>query len=147
MSVTMKLGKSGRLVVPKAIRDTLGLHEGSRLKLNIKGEKIEVEPESDPISITLIGGRLAFLIPAAMAADMLREQLMPRIEPISLDADDLRSAYGDCGSRGIRGGAICDYLLLVAPRKAGAKTLHTLNEFDFLSLYRPGDPKISVPNI
>ncbi|MFN5639041.1 MAG: AbrB/MazE/SpoVT family DNA-binding domain-containing protein, partial [Akkermansiaceae bacterium] len=33
MSITIQLGKSGRLVVPKAIRDNLGLHEGSLLKL------------------------------------------------------------------------------------------------------------------
>lgn len=56
MSITITLGKSGRLVVPKAIRDTLGLREGSRLKLETQGGKIEAEPESDPINITLIDG-------------------------------------------------------------------------------------------
>lgn len=30
------LGKSGRLVVPKAIRESLGLHEGSRLKMEVE---------------------------------------------------------------------------------------------------------------
>lgn len=56
MSITITLGKSGRLVVPKAMRDTLGLREGSRLKLEIQGGKIEAEPEPDPVSITIIDG-------------------------------------------------------------------------------------------
>ncbi len=56
MNFTITLGKSGCLVVPKAIRDTLGLREGSRLKLEIQGGKIEAEPECDPVSITLIDG-------------------------------------------------------------------------------------------
>lgn len=96
---------------------------------------------------TLTGGRLGFRIPAAMAAEMLRKQLMPQFELVSLDEDDLLLAYEDCESRGIRGGAIYDYLHLVAARKAGAKTFHTLNESDFLSFHRLGDPKLVVPNI
>ena len=56
MSTTITLGKSGRLVVPKAIRDSLGLREGSRLKLEIQGGKIEAEPEADEIDIDLSSG-------------------------------------------------------------------------------------------
>ncbi len=56
MSITIQLGKSGRLVVPKAIRDNLGLHEGSRLKLEIQGGKLQVAPEPDPIKIEMKNG-------------------------------------------------------------------------------------------
>jgi AbrB family looped-hinge helix DNA binding protein len=56
MSITITLGKAGRLVVPKAIRDSLGLREGSRLKLEIQGGKLEAEPEDDEIEIDLKGG-------------------------------------------------------------------------------------------
>ena len=56
MSITITLGKSGRLVVPKAIRDSLGLREGSRLKLEIQGGKIEAEPEADEVEIDLSSG-------------------------------------------------------------------------------------------
>ncbi len=56
MEITITLGKAGRLVVPKAIRDSLGLHEGSRLKLEVQGGKIHAEPEPDPVSIKLKGG-------------------------------------------------------------------------------------------
>ena len=56
MSISITLGKSGRLVVPKAIRDSLGLHEGSRLKLEIHGGKLQAAPEPDPVNIKLKGG-------------------------------------------------------------------------------------------
>jgi AbrB family looped-hinge helix DNA binding protein len=56
MSITITLGKAGRLVVPKSIRDSLGLHEGSRLKLEIQGGKLQAAPEPDPVDIDLKGG-------------------------------------------------------------------------------------------
>ena len=56
MSITITLGKSGRLVIPKGIRDSLGLREGSRLKLAIQGGKIEAEPEADEVDIDLSSG-------------------------------------------------------------------------------------------
>lgn len=56
MSITITLGKSGRLVVPKAIRDSLGLHEGSRLKLEVQGGKLQAAPEPDPVDIGMKGG-------------------------------------------------------------------------------------------
>lgn len=96
---------------------------------------------------TLTGGRLGFRVPASTAAEMLREQLLPRLELVSLSEEDLLSAYEDSESRGIRGGAIYDDLHLVAARKARAKTFHTLNESDLLSFHRPEDPKIVVPSI
>ena len=56
MSITITLGKAGRLVVPKIIRDTLGLHEGSRLKLEVQGGKLQAVPEPDPVGIELKDG-------------------------------------------------------------------------------------------
>ncbi|MBC8126598.1 MAG: AbrB/MazE/SpoVT family DNA-binding domain-containing protein [Gloeobacteraceae cyanobacterium ES-bin-144] len=56
MSITITLGKAGRLVVPKAIRDSLGLHEGSRLKLEVQGGKLQAVPEPDPVNIEIKGG-------------------------------------------------------------------------------------------
>lgn len=56
VSITITLGKAGRLVVPKTIRDSLGLHEGSRLKLQIQGNRIEAVPEVDALQIVLKDG-------------------------------------------------------------------------------------------
>lgn len=56
MSTTITVGKSGRLVVPKSIRDRLGLREGSRLKLEVLGGTLQAVPEPDPVNITIKGG-------------------------------------------------------------------------------------------
>jgi AbrB family looped-hinge helix DNA binding protein len=56
MSITITLGKAGRLVVPKSIRDSLGLREGSRLKLVIQGGTLQAAPEPDPVRIELKDG-------------------------------------------------------------------------------------------
>lgn len=61
MSITISLGKAGRLVVPKAIRDDLGLREGTRLRLSVSAGKFEAVPEADNVRIkdgfpVIIGG-------------------------------------------------------------------------------------------
>ena len=56
MSITITIGKAGRLVVPKTIRDSLGLREGSRLKLEVRGGKIEAAPEVDAVRIEMKSG-------------------------------------------------------------------------------------------
>jgi len=56
MSITITVGKAGRLVVPKVIRDSLGLREGSRLKLNVCGGTLEAVPEADAVQIVLKNG-------------------------------------------------------------------------------------------
>ncbi len=47
--------------------------------------------------------------------------------------------------RGVRGGAIFDYLHLVATRKAKAGRLYTLNVAHFHAFYRPSDPVVLHP--
>jgi len=58
MSITITLGKAGRLVVPKAIRESLGLREGSRLIPEVHGGKLQAAPEPDPVQIDLKDGFL-----------------------------------------------------------------------------------------
>ncbi len=94
---------------------------------------------------TLTGGRLAIRIPAADAASILRENVAPRLAIIELSAGDLLGTYDDSTRRGIRGGAIYDYLHLASARKAGAPKLYSLNTSDFLAFHRPGDPEIAHP--
>lgn len=94
---------------------------------------------------TLTGGRLGFRVPATDAAMLLREQVAPKLLSVHLDADSLLTAFGETEARGVRGGAIYDYLHLFAARKAAAKQFFTLNLGDFLSFERPGDPEILSP--
>jgi predicted nucleic acid-binding protein len=94
---------------------------------------------------TLTGGRLGFRVPVSDAAMLLRKQVAPKLRSAHLDADDLLAAFEEAEARGVRGGAIYDYLHLVAARKAAAKQFFTLNLSDFLSFQRPGDPEILSP--
>lgn len=94
---------------------------------------------------TLTGGRLGFRVPASDAAKLLRQQIAPKLSNVLLDESDLLTAFEEAEIRGVRGGAIYDYLHLIAARKAGAKRFYTLNLSDFLSFHRPGDPEILSP--
>lgn len=94
---------------------------------------------------TLTGGSLGMRISAEAAAAILRENVVPRMAVVHLTEEELLDAYKDSTRRGIRGGAIYDYLHLVAARKAGASKLYTLNVGDFRAFHRPGDPEIASP--
>lgn len=91
---------------------------------------------------TLTGEKLGFRVPASQAADILKHQIAPRLKIISLTPTELLKAYAEAQSRGIRGGAIYDYLHLFAARKAGADRFHALSLRDFLAFQRPNDPEI-----
>jgi AbrB family looped-hinge helix DNA binding protein len=56
METTIILGKAGRLVVPKSIREKLGLGEGSRLRLEIAGGTLHAVPQPDPVQIEMEQG-------------------------------------------------------------------------------------------
>jgi len=94
---------------------------------------------------TLTGGRLGFRLPTSQAADLLSKQIAPKLKLCELDPTELFTTFNEAENRGIRGGAIYDYLHLAAARKAGAKQLYTLNLSDFLAFHRPGDPEIVQP--
>lgn len=94
---------------------------------------------------TLTGGRSAFRMSADDAATILEEDFAPSLEVISLTPIETLRAMRESKQRGVRGGAIFDYLHLVAARKAKAKRLYTLNVSNFRAFHRPGDPDIVHP--
>jgi AbrB family looped-hinge helix DNA binding protein len=44
--VTVKLSSKGQLVIPKRIREALGLKKGTRFRVNVAEGKIILEPET-----------------------------------------------------------------------------------------------------
>ena len=94
---------------------------------------------------TLTGGSLGFLVDANLAARMIRERIIARSSMIVLDADDVTAALDQARAHGVRGGAVYDYMHLVAARKGQADVLYTLNLADFHQLKREGDPEIRSP--
>ena len=44
----IKVSKNGRIVIPKEIREKLGINEGSNFKIRLEGKKIILELLSEP---------------------------------------------------------------------------------------------------
>jgi predicted nucleic acid-binding protein len=94
---------------------------------------------------TLTGGRTGNRLAPSVAASLLADAFVPRLTVLSLTPSEMLHALRDAENRGVRGGAVYDYLHLVAARKAKATRFYTLNLSPFLALRRHGDPEISEP--
>ncbi len=94
---------------------------------------------------TLTGGRLGKRVSANMVAKALGATFLPAVNGTTLDASEIVKALAEAERRGVRGGAVYDFLHLMAAGKIGAKKLFTLNLADFVSFHRPGDPEIVHP--
>ena len=94
---------------------------------------------------TLTGGRLGIRVDADFAARLLSETILPRVRVIELGVEDRMRALRTARKHGVRGGAVYDFMHLIAARKAGVATFHTLNFDDFQGLRREGDPEIVCP--
>ena len=93
----------------------------------------------------LTGGRHGRRLNASTAAALIEQSILSYVQALTLTGKDMMAALVACESRGVRGGAIYDWLHLAAARKAGAEVLITLDLRDFQSLARPGDPRIEMP--
>ena len=69
---------AGRLVIPKAIRDALGLVPGQRLRIETRDGRVEIEPE--PVEMRLVRRGKGLVAEAAdempvLTAEMVRATL------------------------------------------------------------------------
>lgn len=94
---------------------------------------------------TLTGGRLGLRVSPKVAADLIESSLIPRLRLIELNARDIASAIRNADKSGVRGGALYDFLHLLAARKSKAGVLYTLNSRHFIALSQIGDPVVETP--
>ena len=94
---------------------------------------------------TLTGGSLGFRVDADLTARLIREQIVARAAMVVLDAEEVTDALDKARAYGVRGGAVYDYMHLVAARKGQADVLFTLNLSDFQHRHREGDPESRCP--
>lgn len=95
---------------------------------------------------TLTGGSvMRFRTAPELAAQAIRDAIVAQVSVIVLDATDMVAAHREAKARGVRGGAIYDFMHLVAARKAGVTALYTLDTGNFTAFHRPGDPEIRRP--
>jgi predicted nucleic acid-binding protein len=95
---------------------------------------------------TLTGGRLGIRIDQDTAAAMIRESILPSVQLVDTTGPMILDAHDKARSRGVRGGAIYDFMHLLAAAHTGAAALYTLNTSDFLALQKAGDPVIRHPS-
>ena len=94
---------------------------------------------------TLTGGRKAFRLSPQQAVELLEADYVPLLQITTLTAAETLRGMREGSSRGVQGGAIFDYLHLVAARKGKAERLYTLNLSNFRAFHRDGDPEILSP--
>jgi predicted nucleic acid-binding protein len=138
----MKLYLDSSVLVAALVEDEPS-HEGCLELLRRKDLTVWTHALAETFA-TLTGGRLGIRVPPAIAAQLIEESLLPRLQLVELSAADVKAAIGTSASAGVRGGAIFDYLHLVAARKSTAETLYTLNVRHFAALSRSGDPRIET---
>jgi predicted nucleic acid-binding protein len=91
---------------------------------------------------TLTGGAQGLRIGADLAQRLLRESVLPFVKTVALTEREVMAALGQAQLRGVRGGAVYDFLHLVAARKCGAEALVTLDLKHFSALVRNADPRV-----
>ncbi len=113
--------------------------------LNISGFAIYDHGLTETFN-TLTGGRIKPRLTASAASHVIQATLQADDLVLALPLQVRLAAFEEAESRGVRGGAIYDYLHLVAARYHGMEKLYTLNMSDFQSFWRPGDPTIVHPS-
>lgn len=93
----------------------------------------------------LTGGRSGRRLRPAAVAALFEESILPFVETVHLTGRETLMALRECDGRGVRGGAVYDFLHLFAARKAGATRVVTLDLSDYRAIARPGDPRIETP--
>lgn len=84
MTATLTLDKAGRLVLPKPVRDKMHLRAGSKLRLYVFGDKMELTQEVPEVKIEKRGKRRVMVgwegFDAAKAVREMREDQVARLE-------------------------------------------------------------------
>ncbi|MEO6080174.1 MAG: PIN domain-containing protein [Steroidobacteraceae bacterium] len=93
---------------------------------------------------TLTGGRLGTRV-SPTVANQLISAMVRRLRLIELSASDVMLAIHQADAAGVQGGALYDYLHVIAARKVDATELHSINARHFEAVTRSGGPKIVTP--
>ncbi len=93
----------------------------------------------------LTGGKLGVRVAPDLAARILSETVLPRVRVIELSMPEILAGLANAQIRGARGGAVYDYMHLLAAKKGGASVIRTLNLTDFQHLRRDDDPEVLLP--
>jgi predicted nucleic acid-binding protein len=105
-------------VVLASLHEAEPHHEACSALLLQGGHALYVHALAEVFS-TLTGGAQGLRVGADLAQQLLRESVLPYVKTVTLAERDVMAALAQAQARGVRGGAVYDYLHLVAARKAG----------------------------
>lgn len=108
------------------------------------GHRLYAHALTETFSI-LTGSRQGRRLRPALAVELIDASVLPFVELVHLTGKETMAAIAETERRGVRGGAVYDWLHLAAARKAGVQALVTLDVRDFQALARPGDPAVRMP--
>jgi AbrB family looped-hinge helix DNA binding protein len=94
MSSTITIDAAGRLVLPKKMRDRLGLTAGSRLRVDLFGERIELSPQEDE-DCKLVEKNGVLVISRAESKTGISDADADVVAAIKADRDDRDEALAD----------------------------------------------------
>ncbi len=70
----IRVGKKRTIVIPKSVAEALGIDEGSRLRLEVRGDSIILKPIPDAIQLSLHGEKIAKISLKDLEATSIEEQ-------------------------------------------------------------------------
>jgi AbrB family looped-hinge helix DNA binding protein len=73
------IDSAGRVVIPKPLRDRLGLESGKAVEIRERDGRIEIEPAATPMSLVRRGGR-SVAVPAEALPPLTDELVRVTIE-------------------------------------------------------------------
>ncbi|MDB6040601.1 MAG: hypothetical protein JWM99_4442 [Verrucomicrobiales bacterium] len=83
INTTIQIDRSGRLVLPKALRERFRLECGDRISVEVKGDAIELRPRKQAHSLKRINGVLVFSSESLPAdRDFVAEDREDRIQEL-----------------------------------------------------------------
>lgn len=77
MTAHLEIDRFGRVLLPKQLRDALGLRPGEQLEAEVEGGVLHLRPAAWPVQVTEHHGRLVLDAPGTVSGDPvedLREQ-------------------------------------------------------------------------
>jgi AbrB family looped-hinge helix DNA binding protein len=87
MNATITIDKAGRIIIPKTFRDRLNLREGSKLKVDLIGDRLEMSQEAEVVHLKKLGKRRVVVgwegFDAVAAVKEMREDQTLRLTPRS----------------------------------------------------------------
>jgi AbrB family looped-hinge helix DNA binding protein len=92
MNQTIHIDRSGRVVLPKRLRERFRLQGGDALSLEVKGDAIQLRPQKSRIRLERVNGVLVLVSQTSLpeGRDLLSESRDERISEIARGATQRR---------------------------------------------------------